>query len=255
LDLSPFFLQGGPAGVLLIHGFTGSPPEMRRVGDYLHRGGLTVYGPRLPGHGTTLQDLNRRRWTEWTEHVEQALAELQDRCETVFAGGLSMGALLALYLAAQHPELAGAIAYSPATRLADRRAFLAVALKHVAPHSPKGADDLTDPGARAYKWSYDAWPLAAAHELIKLTRQVRRRLTQVACPVLIVHSTGDRTIHPDSAPDTYRLLASRDKELVTLHNSGHVLTVDSEWELVAEKTYQFVQARVGQAEIGESGIR
>jgi esterase/lipase len=77
----------------------------------------------------------------------------------------------------------------------------------------------------------------------------------VACPVLIVHSTGDRTIHPDSAPDTYRLLASRDKELVTLHNSGHVLTVDSQWELVAEKTYQFVQARVGQAEIGESGIR
>ncbi len=109
LDPSPFFLEGGSIGVLLIHGFTGSPPEMRLVGDYLHQRGFTVSGPLLPGHGTTVEDMNRCQWTDWTNHVEKALADLQARCETVFVGGLSMGSLLTLYLAAHHPELHGAI--------------------------------------------------------------------------------------------------------------------------------------------------
>ena len=243
LDPSPFFLEGGPVGVLLIHGFTGSPPEMRPLGDYLHQRGYTVSGPLLPGHGTTVEDMNRRKWTEWTGHVEQSLADLQARCETVFVGGLSMGSLLTLYLAAHHPELPGAITYSPAVVVATRLIYLTPVLKHLLPTRPQsGESDLTDPEADLRLWSYEEDPVFAAHELLKLIRQVRRLLPQVTCPLLVIHSTLDTAIHPTSAQFTYDRVGSTDKELVTLHNSGHCITVDSEWESVAAKTYEFIQA-------------
>lgn len=240
LDPSPFFLEGGPVGVLLIHGFTGSPPEMRLVGDYLHQRGFTVSGPCLPGHGTTVDDLNQRRWNEWTGHADRALANLQARCDTVFVGGLSLGALLTLYLAAHHSELAGAIAYSPAIMVTDRRSYLVSVLKYLVRQVPKPEDDLTDPQAKLRLWSYDMYPTSAGHELMKFIGQVKRLLPPVLCPLLIVYSTTDRDIHPSSAQFTYDRVGSTDKDLVTLHNSGHVVTVDSEWEFVAEKTYQFI---------------
>jgi len=243
LDPSAFFLEGGPIGMLLIHGFTGSPPEMRLVGDYLHQRGFTVSGPLLPGHGTTVEDMNRCKWTDWTGHVESALADLQSRCETVFVGGLSMGYVLTLYLAAHHPELPGAILYSPAVVVADRLIYLSPVLKYLIPKRPKsGKSDLTDPQADLRLWSYEENPSCAAHELLKLIRRVRWLLPQVTCPLLIIHSILDQAIHPNSARLTYERVGSADKALVTLHNSGHCITVDSEWEFVAEKTYEFIQA-------------
>ena len=243
LDPSPFLLQGSSTGVLLIHGFTGAPPEMRLVGDYLHQRGLTVSGPLLPGHGTTVEDMNRCRWTDWTGHVEGALADLRARCETVFVGGLSMGTLLSLYLAAHHPELSGAILYSPALRAADRRIYLTPFVKYLVRKQPKsGKSDLTGPQAGQRLWSYEENPVPAAHELLKLIRQVRQLLPRVTCPVLVIHSTLDQYIHPTSAQCTYERVGSTDKELITLHNSGHCITVDSEWTFVAQKTYDFTQA-------------
>jgi carboxylesterase len=242
LDPSPFLLEGGPVGMLLIHGFTGSPPEMRLVGEYLHQRGLTVYAPLLPGHGATVEEMNRCRWTDWTGHVERALTDLRARCETVFVGGLSMGAVLTLYLAAHHPELPGAVAYSPATIVADRLIYLTPVLKYFIPKRAKSPEkDLTDPEADLRLWSYEENPVFAAHELLKLTRRVRRLLPRITCPLLVIYSTLDQAIHPRSGPYTYERAGSRDKELVVLHNSGHCITVDSEWEFVAEKTYQFIQ--------------
>lgn len=243
LDPSPFLLEGGPVGILLIHGFTSSPPEMRRVGEYLHQRGLTVYAPLLPGHGKTVEEMNRCRWTDWTGHVEQALTDLRARCETVFVGGLSMGAVLTAYLAAHHPELAGAVLYSPATIVASRLIYLTPVLKYFIPKRAKPTDkDLTDPEADLRIWSYEEHPAFAAHELLKLLWHVRRLLPRLTCPLLVIYSTLDRAIHPRSGPYTYERAGSRDKELVTLHRSGHCITVDSEWEFVAEKTYQFIRS-------------
>jgi len=243
LDPSAFFLPGGPTGVLLIHGFTGSPPEVRLVGDYLHQRGYTVSGPLLPGHGTNVDDMNRRQWTEWTGCVEKALADLQSRCETVFVGGLSMGSILTLYLAAHHPELPGIVVYSPAMWPANRLVYLTPIVKYLIPKQQQSSlKDLTDPEADSRLWSYEENPVFAAHELLKLVRQVRRALPRVAQPLLVIYSTLDSAIHPDSARRTYERAGSADKELVTLYNSGHCLTVDSEWESVAEKTYEFIQA-------------
>ncbi|MBC8447025.1 MAG: alpha/beta fold hydrolase [Chloroflexi bacterium] len=243
LDPSAFFLEGGPVGILLIHGFTGSPPEMRLVGDYFHQRGLTVSGPLLPGHGTDVDDVNRRRWSEWTAHVERALSDLQSRCSTVFVGGLSMGALLTLYLGARPPEVSGLMAYSPAILVANRLIYLTPVLKHfISKRGPTGESDLTDPEADSRLWSYEEQPVRAAHELLKLQRVVRRLLPAVKQPLLIIQSTGDTTIDPRCGQIIYGEAGSTDRELVWLHNSGHCITVDGEWESVAEKTYEFIQA-------------
>jgi carboxylesterase len=230
--------------VLLIHGFTGSPPEMRLVGDYLNERGLTVYAPLLPGHGTTVAEMNRCRWRDWADHAGQALADLRSRCEMVFVAGLSMGSLLTIYLAARR-DPAGAVLYSPAVKVANPLIHVASVLKYMIPSPPKsGSSDYTDPEAEERTWSYEKNPSFAAHELLKLIRRVRPLLPDMTCPLLVIHSTGDQVIAPDSARYTYERAGSADKELVTLHNSGHVITVDSEWETVAERTYAFVRTHV-----------
>src|SRR3712207_6381224 len=95
----PFAAEGGSVGVLLCHGFTGSPRSMRPWGEYLGAAGLTVALPRLPGHGTTWQELGRTRWEDWYAEVDRELADLRRRCASVFVMGLSMGGTLALRLA------------------------------------------------------------------------------------------------------------------------------------------------------------
>jgi carboxylesterase len=128
--------------------------------------------------------------------------------------------------------------------VADRLIYLTPVLKHLISQRPKsGERDLTDPEADLRLWSYEDNPVIAAHELLRLIRQVRRLLPQVTCPSLIIHTTLDRAIHPNSARFTYERIGSIDKELITLHNSGHCITVDSEWEFVAQKTCEFIQAR------------
>ena len=245
LDPSSFFLPGGPAGILLLHGFTGAPTEMRLVADYLNERGLTVSAPLLPGHGTTVADCNACRWTDWTTAAASALAELRVRCRRLFVGGLSMGTLLSIVLAADNPDLAGVILYSPAVKLAERRLFLTPALKYVRPVLPKDANadqDLTDPAATRRLWSYDENPVGAGAELYWLQRQANRRLSQVTSPLLIIHSTLDQSIHRDSARLVYDRAGtpSNDKRVVTLANSGHNLVVDSEWETAADLSYRFV---------------
>ncbi len=241
LDPAPFLLPAGPVGVLLIHGYTGSPPEMRLIGDYLHARGLTVSAPLLPGHGTSPEEMNRCRWRDWTDHASRALTQIKERCTTVFVGGLSMGSLITLYLAQERPEIRGAILYSPAVIVANRLIWLTPLMKHLIRQRPKSLEsDLTDPQAGSRMWSYEVDPVAAAHELLKLQLRVRRGLARVTCPTLIFYSPLDTAIHPRSAHYTFERIGSSDKELVRLDHSGHGLTVDSEWQTVAERTYQFI---------------
>ena len=120
LNLDPFFFEGGATGCLLIHGFSGSPPEMRPMGEYLAEKGLTVLGVRLAGHGVTPEDMASTRWRDWVGSAKEGLQELQVRCELVFVAGLSMGGLITLHLSAHHP-LAGIIVMSAPAYVADWR--------------------------------------------------------------------------------------------------------------------------------------
>lgn len=246
LDPSAFFLQGGPTGILMIHGYTGAPPEMRPVAEALNAAGLTVSGPRLPGHGTTFEEMNRCKWTDWVEYVEQSYSELRARCERVFMSGLSMGSLLTLYFAAHHPDIPGAIAYSPATWPQSRLLPLAPLLRYFVKAKPKGKDsDLVDPLADQQIWSYDVNPGPAASQLYALAVRVRRLLPTVTVPLLVMYSTGDGAIHPTSAQRTYDLAGSQDKQIIRIEGSGHVITADAQWRFVADQTLAWVRQHGG----------
>src|SRR5687767_5632088 len=99
----PFGFDGGEHGVLLVHGYTGSPQGLRPWGEYLANEGFTVLCPRLPGHGTSVADLHKVKSSEWIAEIEMALRGLRERCTSISVGALSMGGTLALHLAQKHP--------------------------------------------------------------------------------------------------------------------------------------------------------
>src|SRR5512134_2949565 len=113
LEGGAFLWSAGRTGVLLIHGFTATTAEVRPLAKVLRQNGYTVAGPLLPGHGTTPEQANRARWQQWVAAGEAAYRQLAGRCDQVVVGGESMGGLIALYLAAQHPEVAAVLAYAP----------------------------------------------------------------------------------------------------------------------------------------------
>jgi len=246
LDLSPFFFAGGPVGCLLLHGFTGAPPEVRPMGEYLAERGLTVLGPCLPGHATTPDDLIRTHWTDWAGEAERGLHELQRQCQRVFVAGLSMGGLLTLYLGARYP-VAGLIPMAAAVHVSSRRAKLAPFLKYFVKQIKKGPPekgDWVDPQAIRRHWSYNVYPVAPAHELLKLQNLVRSELHRISAPILIIQGLRDAAVPPASAQWLYDNVPSCDKRLLLLANSGHCLTIDAERETVWRAAYDFIQAHI-----------
>ena len=245
LDPNPFYFPGGSVGCVLIHGFTGSPPEMRPMGEFLAQKGLTVSGPRLAGHGTTHEDLARTTWQDWYAAVEVALRELQQHCTQIFVAGFSLGALLALHLA-MHDEVAGLILLAPALQLRDRRMQFVPLLRYFIKETAKDTDpqhsDLTDPEAYKRFWSYDVIPVSAVYQLYRLQQVVRKELERIRIPALVIYSTRDMSISPQSGPLTYQHIGSEDKEQLVLHHSGHGLVVDSECQLVFQKVYDWIVA-------------
>ena len=250
LDPSSFLLEGGQTGVLLIHGFTASPTQLRLVGEDLHQRGLTVSAPLLPGHGTTVTDLSKQRWQDWVGHVELALAELKVRSRAVFVAGISLGSLLTLYLASHHRDLSGMILYSPLVKMPGGIAIhLVPVLKYFIREIRKAPDFSTDPDALKRLWDYPSISLFALHEMIRLRGKVQPLLARIKSPTLIIYSTLDKLIAANSAQFTHDHLGAKDKTLIAFHNSGHDVTLDSEWREVAEQTWQFIRQRLPVEEI------
>jgi len=247
---APFFLSAGPVGCLLVHGLTGSPPEMRPMGEYVFERGLTVSGPRLAGHGTTPQDLARTTWQDWYASVETAYIELEQECAEIFVTGFSLGALLAVHLAVRR-DVSGLILISPAFWVGDWRIHVTPLLRHVIRFVPKDLSrensDLADPEARTRFWSYDVHSTEAGYQTLMLQRVTRSELRRVLQPALVVYAVRDQRIAPYSGPRTYEQLAAPDKEQLVLHKSGHGIVVDSESEFVFRQVHDWISARRGAA--------
>jgi carboxylesterase len=238
LEGESFFWKGGPIGVLLSHGFTATTAEVRPLAKYLHNCGYTVAGPLLPGHFSTPKDLNRVRWQDWAATYEAMYRRVSEICEVVIVGGESAGALLALRLASQHPEVLGVLAYAPALRL-NRRQIDIIQLRLLAPFvayisKPVSDDDTPWQG-------YTVVPLKGAVQLLRMQQEVLTRLPDIHQPILVVQGKLDLSVHPDVPELINQSVNSKVKEIKWMEKSGHVVIIDQEWQAVAELTQQFIQ--------------
>lgn len=212
---------------------------MRPMGRWLAERGISVVGPRLPGHGTTWEDLEGTTWQDWEGESEAALLELASRCSAVIAVGLSMGGAMVLHLGAKYPDkLKGVVAVNPDVR---RRELALVPLLRLFTRTGKGVgNDIKKPGQDEIV--YDRVPLKAALQLRKFYRTVQRELPSMHLPLLVFSSPEDHVVRPSNSPYVIQRVGSAQKELVTLSNSYHVATLDYDAELIFERTLRFAGA-------------
>lgn len=241
-----FRLGDGPVGVLMIHGFTGSPQGVRGLGEDLAGRGLAVEGIRLPGHGTTWRDLNSKTAADWRRAVEEGYAAVAEGRDRVFVIALSFGAALAVDFAARNQDaVAGLVTLAGFVYTDDPRRFFTPLIKRVVRSVPGVGNDISDPAGREIV--YDRLPTAASAEMLKVLRAARRSLPLIRCPLLVMHGRNDHTVKPVNAEMIYSRASSEDKELVWLERSYHVVTLDYDRDEVHRRTHDFIKERAGVA--------
>lgn len=230
----------GRVGVLLCHGFTGSPQSLRPWAQYLAAAGFRVSLPLLPGHGTRWQDLQSTTWEDWYAEVDKALRGLRDACDSVFVAGLSMGGGLALRLAEVHgPALGGVIVVNPSVKRNASKEALIPLLARVVPAFPGIASDIKQPGSTEV--AYDKVPLRAALSLTRLWAAVQADLPKVTVPLLLFRSPQDHVVHPSNSALVLEKVGSTDVTEVLLPDSYHVATLDNDAGTIFEGSVEFVR--------------
>lgn len=235
----------GEIGVLLCHGFTGSPASMRPWADYLVGQGFRVSLPRLPGHGTSWQELNQTGWPDWYAVLDRALITLAADCRVVFVGGLSMGGTLALRLAEMHEDrIAGVVLVNPALRNSDARLAVLPILKHLMPSVAGIANDIARPFAD--ELGYDRTPLKALASMLELQDITIARLHRIHQPILLFRSLHDHVVDPTSARVLRERVHGASITEHLLQKSFHVATLDYDAEEIFAGSAEFFRALVAQ---------
>jgi len=239
----PFFYPGGETGCLLVHGFTGTPKEMRELGGFLHQRGHTVLGIRLTGHATRIGDMIRSRNEDWLTSVEDGWNLLQDCTKRVFIMGLSMGGVLSLISASRLPA-AGVVAMSTPYEFPDARFRKAPWLLRLASpilrQQSKDEGNWFTPGIAESHISYSHNPVRPAYELALLIEKEQTCLPQVAMPALVIHSKDDDYVPNYNAELIYEHLGSAQKELLWVDHANHVITRDGDTSRVFNPIAEFV---------------
>lgn len=228
-------------GVLLVHGFTGSPASMRPWAEYLNQRGFTVRVPLLPGHGTKQEDLNNIKWQKWPEKVEAELSELFKTCPKVFVCGLSMGGGTTLYIAAKSSnKLSGIILVNPMIHVALVGPKLAYLMSRFQKFRKSVGDDIKRPGVT--EWGYDALPTRGIYQLLQMLKYTRERLHDVTVPMQLFHSVDDHTLPVSNTEIIMQGVGSRTKQRIELTNSFHVATLDYDAEIIFENSRIFIES-------------
>jgi carboxylesterase len=243
----PFRLGNGPTGALLLHGFTGSPASLRPLGEALAAGGVSVAGPLLPGHGTVdWHDMTEGTVEGWTQSVDDALGQLSG-CDTVDVVALSMGASLAIDLAARTPDrVRGLVLINP--YVYDPRLRLAGVLRLFIPSIKGVGNDIKKPGQDEV--CSERVPSRTIVQVHRLHKRVAEALPSVTQPLLVLRSVDDHTVKASNAPFIMEHAGSTQKELVRLTNSYHVATLDYDADVITERTLAFVRASRGAGSTG-----
>ena len=243
----PFFATGEPdestgrrVGVLLSHGFTGSPASMVPWGRHLADHGFGVAVPRLPGHGTTWQEMNRTGWQDWYDELQRTFEKLKADHDDVVVGGLSMGGGLALRLAADRGrDVSGVMLVNAAVHLNNKQLLAVPVLKHVIPSMPGVVNDIKKPGQDEH--GYSRTPLKALHSMLIGWKALREDLAKVTQPVIHFRSAEDHVVDPSSSQIIASKVSSRDVQERILENSYHVATLDNDAPAILEESVEFIR--------------
>jgi carboxylesterase len=238
-EAQPYAGGTGPVGVLLCHGFSGTPQSMRPWAEHLERAGYRVSLPRLPGHGTSWTEMNLTTWPDWYGCVERAFLELEDECEQVFVVGLSMGGALSLRLAEQFgSRVAGLVLVNPVINITDPRMKVLFLLRAL-PSLGGIVNDIAKPGVD--ECGYDRNPLRALYSQTFLWRDVVDNLAKVDQPLLVYRSLNDHVGDPSSVELIRAEVKSADHSYVELTRSYHVATLDYEADDIFDGSVKFIR--------------
>lgn len=244
----PFEFPGGDGpdgrtGVLLVHGFTGTPMSMRPWGEHLAAEGFAVRCPLLPGHGTRWEDCNASTHDQWTTTVENAFDELAAAYDRVFVAGLSMGGTLATRLAEVRPDdVAGLLLVNPALLTQRLDAKLLPMLARITPSWAPIASDIKKPGVT--ELAYPKLPTRAMMQLRGLWAATRAELGRVTTPVIVFHSVEDHVVEPVNSEILLAGIGSTDKTEVLLEDSYHVATLDNDAPKIFAGSVTWIRDRV-----------
>jgi len=236
-------VNGAAPAVLAFHGFGGTPFEVELAVEVARELGLAAEAPLIPGHGTHATELARTGWSDWAGAARDAFERSP---KPVIAVGLSMGSLLAIDLAAEHPaEVVGLVLIANAAWLTSPfpswALFLAERLNLPDFLAPKGGPDITDDAARGTHVSYDSHPVRAAIEVRRAGARMRERVGQVRCPTLILHGARDRVCPVSNAWRVGESIGAKDCRVVVFPRSRHILTRDVERDAVREELRGFFE--------------
>jgi carboxylesterase len=232
--------DGQRVGVLLSHGFTGSPASMTPWGRYLAEQGYAVSVPRLPGHGTTWQDMSRTSYADYYAEIQREFEALKARVDKIVVGGLSMGGGLVLWLAAHHPrDISGVMLVNAAVASNNKQLLAVPLLKHVLKAMPGIGNDIKKPEVSEY--GYTKTPLGPLHSMMRSWKLVRTDLPKVTAPVLLFRSAEDHVVDPSSARIILGTISSRDATERILENSYHVATLDNDADAIFAESAAFVK--------------
>ena len=227
-------------GIAICHGFTGSPLSVLPWAEHLASQGYAVTVPLLPGHGTDWRHLARTRWTDWYRSFEAAYLELGRTTETCFVAGLSMGGAIALLTASRH-KVAGVSVVNPGLSFYDRRVRVIGVLKYFQ-RTTLPIEEEQATAAVTNDGDYSRTPLAAVHELKKLFGAAARGLPKVTAPVQVFKSRTDAVVPPTSLALLRKGLGAHLTDVVDLHSSGHVATLDVDAPEIFAKSSAFFHA-------------
>ncbi|MFS0781054.1 alpha/beta hydrolase [Bacillus sp. 1P06AnD] len=230
----PFYYEGGSTGILLVHGFTGTTHSMRDLGKAYHQAGYSVCGPRLNGHGTSVEDMDTTSYQDWIESVEEGWGWLKERCDKIYVSGQSMGGTLTLYMAENHPEVQGIILINAAVQLPEMEDL---AKQDLPRFIDEIGSDIKKPGVE--ELAYKKTPTRSVREILSLMEEVREHLPNISCPVLVLVSDEDHTVPPTNSELIITHITSEEKKLSRLHNSYHVATLDYDQPVIIEQSLAF----------------
>lgn len=232
--------SGGKTGVLLLHGFTGSPASILPWARGIHEAGYTVSVPRLAGHGTQWQDLNRSTWEDWYDSAQAALTTLQATCERIFVAGFSVGGTLALKLAqSRGAKIEGLLLLNPSI-FDDRKFFkLVPLLKRLLPSIKGGESDVAQSGAPIH--GYERIPLKALGSVRELWKIVERDLYLVDLPILIGYSINDHVVSPNCSHTIIDNVSSPSIREIIFERSFHNVSLDYEAEDLIAESIEYIQ--------------